>query len=83
MINFRIMLDISNIYAEIRHLNLKKYNSPFPTIFLTAKDPDDACALVFDLLIKIIMDQDPSIKMRIVCRKLKRVCKIDKLQTLN
>ena len=77
------MLDISNIYAEIRHLNLKKYNSPFPTIFLTAKDPDDACALAFDLLIKIIMDQDPSIKMRIVCRKLKRVCKIDKLQILN
>lgn len=83
MINFRIMLDISNIYREIRHLNLKKYNSPFPTIFLTAKDPDDSCALVFDLLIKIIMDQDPSIQMRIICRKLKRICKIDKLQILN
>lgn len=77
------MLDISNIYREIKHLNLKKYNSPFPTIFLTATDPDDACSLVFDSLIKIIMDQDPSIQMRIICRKLKRICKIDKLEILN
>lgn len=83
MINFRIMLDISNVYKEIKHLNLKKYNSPFPTIFLTATDPDDACVLVFDLLIKIIIDQDPSIKMRIICRKLKQLSKIDKLEILN
>lgn len=83
MINFRIMLDISNIYKEIKHLNLKKYNSPFPTIFLTATDPDDACLLVFNLLIKTIIDQDPSIKMRIICRKLRKICKIDKLQILN
>lgn len=77
------MLDISNVYKEIKHLNLKKYNSPFPTIFLTATDPDDACVLVFDLLIKIIIDQDPSIKMRIICRKLKQLSKIDKLEILN
>lgn len=83
MINFRIMIDISNIYREVKHLNLKKYSSPFPTIFLTAKDPDDACVLVFDSLIKIIMDQDPSIQMRIICRKIKRTCKIDKIRILN
>lgn len=83
MINFRITLDISNIYGEIKHLNLKKYNSPFPTVFITATDPDDACAVVFNTLIKIIMDQDPSIKMRIICKKLKRICKIDKMHILN
>lgn len=77
------MLDISNIYVDIKHLNLKKYSSPFPTIFLSAKDPDDACAMVFNELIKIIMDQDPSIKMRIICRRIKRICKVDKIYILN
>lgn len=83
MINFRIMLDISNIYRDIRHLNLKKYDSPFPTIFISAKDPDDACVSVMNNLIKIIMDQEPSIKMRIICKKLRRICKIDKIYILN
>jgi hypothetical protein len=76
------MLDISNIYQLIKHLNLKKYNCPFPVIFISAQDPDDACALVFDELIKIIMDQDPSIKMRIVCRTMKIICRIDKIYCL-
>ena len=78
MINFRVMLDISNIYVYIRHLKLKAYNSPFPTVFVSAKDPDDACVVAMYNLIKIIMDQEPTIAMRIVCKKLRRVCKIDK-----
>lgn len=77
------MLDISNIYRDIRHLNLKKYDSPFPTVFISAKDPDDACTTSISNLIKIIMDQEPTIKMRIVCKKLRRVCKIDKIYILN
>lgn len=83
MINFRIMLDISNIYVDIKHLKLKKYNSPFPTIFVSAKDPDDACYKVIQNLINLLMEQDNSIDMRIVCRKIKRESKIDKIYILN
>lgn len=83
MINFRIMLDISSIYNRIKHLKLKSYASPFPTIFVTANDPDDACAVCINQLIKIIMDQDSSIEMRILCRKIKHQCKIDKIYILN
>lgn len=83
MINFRIMLDISNIYREICHLKLKKYDSPFPTIFVSAKDPDEACFICINDLIKIIIDQQPTIQMRIICKKLRRVCKIDKIYILN
>lgn len=83
MINFRIMLDISRIYRDISHLKLHKYGSPFPTIFLSATDPDDACNLVLNNLIRIIMDQNTSINMRIICRKIKRICTIDKLYILN
>lgn len=83
MINFRVMLDISSIYKEIRHLKLKTYNSPFPMVFVSAQDPDDACHMCISELIKIIMDQDASIKMRIICKKLRRVAKIDKVYILS
>jgi hypothetical protein len=82
MRNYRIMIDISSIYPYIRHLKLRSYNSPFPTIFISANDPDDACFCVLNQLIKIIIDQDPSIKMRIVCRKIKLYCRIDKIYEL-
>ena len=77
------MLDISKIYKEIQHLKLKSYNSPFPTIFLSGKDPDDACYLAIYNLIDIIMKQDSTIQMRIICKQLKRLSKIDKIYILN
>jgi hypothetical protein len=76
------MLDISSIYSKIKHLYLKTYNSPFPTIFISADDPDEACRLVFDQLIKLIIDQDPSITSRILCRRIKSECRIDKIYIL-
>jgi hypothetical protein len=77
------MLDISSIYRDICHLNLKVYNSPFPTLFISAQDPDEACHLAISQLLKIILDQDPSIMMRIVCRRIKKYAKIDKIYILS
>jgi len=76
------MLDISNVFSRIKHLFLKSYNSPFPTIFINADDPDDACFEVVNDLIKIIMSQNPSIEMRIVCREIRRKSRIDKIYLL-
>lgn len=83
MINFRVMLDISDIYVKIKHLKLKTYNSPFPTVFVSAKDPDDACYFAIINLMNLIMDQEPTIQMRIICKKIRRVCKIDKIYILS
>lgn len=77
------MLDISNIYLNIKHLNLNKYSSPFPTIFISAKDPDDACFTIIHNLINLIMKQDQSINMRLICKKIRKECKIDKIYILN
>jgi hypothetical protein len=76
------MLDISNIYAKIRHLYLKGYGSPFPTIFITATDPDMACVDAINGLIKILLNQDSSINMRIICRRIRRESRIDKVYSL-
>jgi hypothetical protein len=76
------MLDISNVFIKIKHLFLKSYNSPFPTIFITAKDPDEACFEALNDLINIIMKQNTSIEMRIVCRDIRRRSRIDKIYQL-
>lgn len=77
------MLDISNVYNDIRHLKLKKYNSPFPTIFISALNPDDACHTIICNLIDLIIKQDSSINMRMICRRIRKECKIDKLYILS
>lgn len=82
MRNYRIMLDISNVFSRIKHLFLKSYNSPFPTIFITAKDPDEACFEVLNDLINIIMKQNTSVEMRIVCREIRKKSRIDKIYQL-
>jgi hypothetical protein len=82
MKSYRIMIDISNVFSRIKHLFLKSYNSPFPTIFITSSDPDEACFEVFNDLIKIIMNQNPSLDMRIVCREIRRKSRIDKIYPL-
>jgi hypothetical protein len=82
MKTYRIMLDISNVYPKIRHLFLKIYNSPFPTVFVNANDPDEACFIVFNDLIKIIIKQNPSIEMRLVCREIIQYSRIDKVYEL-
>lgn len=82
MSNYRIMLDISQVFNRIKHLPLRSYNAPFPTVFISAPNPDEACRLAFDELITIIINQNPSIKMRIICREIKRKCRIDKVYVL-
>ena len=76
------MIDISNVFSKIRHLFLKSYNSPFPTIFITSSDPDEACFEVFNDLIKINMNQNSSIEMRIACRQIRFKSRIDKIYQL-
>lgn len=82
MKNYRIMLDISNVFNKIKHLFLKAYNSPFPTVFVNAQNPDDACFEALNDLIKIIMKQNTSVEMRIVCREIRRKSRIDKIYQL-
>lgn len=82
MRNYRIMLDISQVFNRIKHLSLRSYNCPFPTVFISAENPDEACRLAFDELITIIINQNPSMKMRIICREIKSKCRIDKVYVL-
>lgn len=67
---------------QLRKFVLREYSLPYSLIFVEADDPDDACYLVLYRLMKLIMDQDPSIENRILCRKLKKYMRIDKITSL-
>ena len=82
MRNYKIRLDISSIYQYIKHLKLKPFNSPFPIVFIAAQDPDDACVGVINELIDILMQQEPTINMRIIARKIRQQSRIDKIYSL-
>lgn len=76
------MLDISSIYIDIKNFKLKKYDSPFPTVFISANDPDEACHFAISELVDLIMKKDPSISSRLLCRKIRKLAKIDKVYIL-
>ncbi|NDD83987.1 hypothetical protein EBZ38_06880 [bacterium] len=82
MRNFRLSVDLSDLYLELKRFVLREYSLPFSLIFIEAEDPDDACNTILIKLIKLLMDQDPSINTRILCRKIKRHMRIDKIAQL-
>jgi hypothetical protein len=82
MRNFKVYLDLTDIYPQIKKFFLREYVVQYPLIFIEADDPDDACYMVIYRLIKLIMDQDPSIETRILCKQIKRLVRVDKVISL-
>lgn len=82
MRNFKLTIDLSNFHPELRRFMLKEYNVPFTLIFIEADDPDGACNTTLNRLMKLLLDQDPSIETRILCQRIKREMRIDKIQAL-
>lgn len=84
MQNYRITIDISDTYRELLpySIQLAGYNSPFSLIFVEAADYDDACFIVINRLIKHLLKISKSISTRILCRKIKRLTRIDKVEQL-
>ncbi len=82
MANFRLSVDLSDIQRELEKYSLREYNVPFSLYFIEADSPDDACSTIMMRLMKLIMEQNGSIKTRILCRKVRRYMRIDKIECL-
>lgn len=82
MRNFRLSLDLSDIYLELQKLDLREYTKPFMFKFVEARDPDDACNLLIKFIIKEIMNKSRSLEARILCKKIRRLIRIDKIESL-
>lgn len=84
MQNYRITIDLSDTYKELipYSVHLIGYTLPFSLVFIEANDYDDACFIVIDRLIKHIMKYSKSISNRLLCRKIKRLTRIDRVEKL-
>lgn len=82
MQNFRLSIDLSDVYLELSKLDLREYNAPFLLKFIEADNPDDACYKIIFRIMQEIIKQNSSIKNRILCRMIRRFIRIDKIESL-
>lgn len=82
MRNFKIFIDICDIYLDLVHLNTRKYTTPFMIMFVEADDPDGACVVALRRIMNEIMSLGINIKHRILCRQLRRKLRIDRIESL-
>ena len=57
---YKIYMDLSLVMPRLKRFNLGEYSSNFPTIFVDARDPDEACHLAYYKLVEILLKQDDS-----------------------
>jgi hypothetical protein len=82
MRRYKIQIDISNLFEEIIKYKIREYSHPFITLFINAKNPDEAIEKVILSLIKSILKKDCSPESRILCKKIRRQIRIDKIQRI-
>lgn len=82
MRNFKLSIDLSDLQPDLKRFALKEFSLPFITIFIEEDNPDDACYELLIKLIRLILSQDSSLNTRIVCRKIRKLMRIDKIQSL-
>lgn len=82
MKNFKVSIDLSDIFKEISNFKLREFDAPFLIIFIQASDPDEVCCEITERIINQILKKDTSIKARIVCRYVRKNIRFDKIQPL-
>lgn len=82
MRNFKVSLDLSNIFREIEKYKLREFDAPFLIIFIQADDPDEVCHELLLRIINQMLKVDDSMSTRILCRKLRRKIRFDKIKEL-
>tara|TARA_B100001094_G_C17564882_1_gene500123 strand:- start:287 stop:535 length:249 start_codon:yes stop_codon:yes gene_type:complete len=82
MPNYRLSIDLSDLYLEIEKYSLREYRLPFSLYILEADNPDDACSTLLNRVMLSLLKVDSSIQTRILCRKVRHYMRIDKVESL-
>ena len=82
MRNFKINIDLTDIFKDLQQYRLKEYPMPYLTLFIEADNPDDACHELISRIISDVLKRDNSINTRIFCRKLRKIIRFDKILSL-
>ena len=82
MPNYRLSIDLIDLQLDLLPYDLREYRLPFCLYFIEAENPDDACSTMMNIIMIAIMKIKPSIETRIICRKIRRHMRIDKIECL-
>tara|TARA_B100001094_G_scaffold251769_1_gene249650 strand:+ start:821 stop:1069 length:249 start_codon:yes stop_codon:yes gene_type:complete len=82
MPNYRLSLDLIDLHLELIPYDLREYRTPFCLYFIEAQNPDDACSIIMYRIMSAIMEIEPTIETRIICRRIRRYMRIDKVECL-
>jgi len=82
MINYKVFIDFFDVFPDLLRFDLYEFHTPFTILFIEASDPDDACSTAMFRLMNLIIKQERSIETRIVCRKIRKYLRIDKVYAL-
>lgn len=82
MRNFKVSLDLSNIFRDIKKYKLREFDEPFLIIFIQAEDPDEVCYEIIMRIITQILKIDNSVQARVICKNVRKKIRFDKIQPL-
>ena len=82
MANYRLSVDLSDLQREISKYELREYRLPFSLYILEAESPDDACSSLMMRIMRTLLKEKGDIETRILCRKVRRYLRIDKIECL-
>ena len=57
MKKYRVKVNLSRVYNNIKGFKLREFSSPYPTMDITAKSPDHVCVLVKKNLLELLKGQ--------------------------
>ena len=80
MPNYRISIDLSDLVQDLNNYDLREYRLPFCLYFVEAANPDEACSVIMNRVMNALMKIRPDIETRIVCRKVRRFMRIDRVE---
>ena len=68
------------LLARLKQFRLDIFNKNIVTLDLEARDPDDACYLVFKMLCDTVLNQDKSIETKLLLKDIKNDFKVIQLR---
>jgi hypothetical protein len=82
MQNYKLSLDLSDLANDFSKYDLREYRLPFCLYFVEAENPDEACAMILQRIMNALMRQKNTLDTRILCRKVRRYMRIDRIETV-
>ena len=80
MQNYKISIDISSVQKELLDYDLRDFRFPFSTHFVEAANPDEACNMIRNRIINMLLKKEDTTESRLLCERIKREMRIDKIE---